>query len=207
MTSLSQKSFAQAIKERRTIYALNKQPTIDDKKIVEIVKDTVLHVPSSFNSQSSRLVVLLNAEHDKFWDFVLEILKPMVPEDQFASTEQRISGFKGGYGTVLFFEDPEPVQALQKAFALYAHHFPTWSEHTSAMHQFALWVALEAEGLGANLQHYNPIIDRKAQEHWNIPMDWKLTAQLVFGGVVAPAGEKEFKPVEGERMFVHGAKV
>jgi predicted oxidoreductase (fatty acid repression mutant protein) len=34
----------------------------------------------------------------------------------------------------LFFEDPDPVAALQKAFPLYAHHFPDWSEHTSAWH-------------------------------------------------------------------------
>lgn len=106
----------------------------------------------------------------------------------------------------LFLEDPEPVEALRKGFPIYAHHFGDWSEHTSAMHQFALWTALEAEGLGASLQHYNPIIDLKAQEHWNIPVDWKLRAQLVFGGKVADAGEKEFKPVEGTRLFVHGAK-
>lgn len=107
---------------------------------------------------------------------------------------------------ILFFEDPEPVTALQKAFPIYAHHFPDWSEHTSAMHQYALWVALEAEGFGANLQHYNPIVDAKVQEQWNVPKEWKLRSQLVFGGKVADAGEKEFKPVEGERLFVYGSK-
>ncbi|KAF2014542.1 Nitroreductase [Aaosphaeria arxii CBS 175.79] len=202
----SEKSFLQAIKDRRTIYALNKTAPIADEKIVSIVKDAILHVPSSFNSQSARLVVLLNDEHDKFWEYVKEVLKPIVPADQFAKTEERVNGFKAGYGTILFFEDPEPVQALQKQFALYAEHFPVWSEHTSAMHQFALWVALEAEGFGANLQHYNPIIDQKAQAEWNIPQLWKLRAQLVFGGKVAEAGEKQYKPVEGERLFVHGAK-
>lgn len=106
---------------------------------------------------------------------------------------------------VLFFEDPEPVQSLEKAFPIYAHHFPIWSEHTSAMHQYALWVALEQAGFGASLQHYNPIVDRKVQEHWNIPLEWKLRAQLVFGGKAGEAGPKEFKPVE-QRLFVHGAK-
>ncbi|KAH7113249.1 Nitroreductase-like protein [Dendryphion nanum] len=202
----SQKSFLQAVKDRRTIYALNKEAPIKDSEIVDIVKQVVLHVPSSFNSQSARLVVLLNEEHDKFWDATTEVLKAIVPADQFPSTEQKLQGFKAGKGTVLFFEDPVPVQNLQKAFPLYAHHFPDWSEHTSAMHQFALWTALEAEGFGANLQHYNPIVDRKAQETWNVPVEWKLRAQLVFGGKVAEAGEKEFKPVEGERLFVHGAK-
>lgn len=73
------------------------------------------------------------------------------------------------------------------------------------MHQYALWVALEAEGLGANLQHYNPLVDQRVAEEWNVPLAWKLRAQLVFGGVEEAAGEKEFKPIE-ERLFVHGAK-
>jgi predicted oxidoreductase (fatty acid repression mutant protein) len=96
----SAKPFLDAIKGRRTIYALNKEAPISDKEIQEIVKDVVLHVPSSFNSQSARLVVLLNGEHEKFWDFTLEVLKTMVPEDQLPSTEKKLAGFRGAYGTV-----------------------------------------------------------------------------------------------------------
>jgi len=77
------------------------------------------------------------------------------------------------------------------------------------MHQFHLWTALEAEGLGANLQHYNPIIDNKAKGHWKIPLEWSLKGQLVFGGVAEGVKEglskKEFQPIE-ERVFIHGAK-
>lgn len=77
------------------------------------------------------------------------------------------------------------------------------------MHQYALWTALEAEGLGCNLQHYNPIVDNKAKEQWKINMEWSLKAQLVFGGLGEGAREglkkKEFQPVE-DRVFVHGAK-
>jgi predicted oxidoreductase (fatty acid repression mutant protein) len=71
------------------------------------------------------------------------------------------------------------------------------------MHQFVLWAALEAEGFGANLQHYNPVVDRKVQEHWNVPLDWSLKAQLVFGGRAGQLPEKTFQPLE-ERVFVHG---
>lgn len=79
------------------------------------------------------------------------------------------------------------------------------------MHQYYMWTALEAEGLGASLQHYNPIIDQKAKNHWKIPQEWELQAQLVFGGYADGAregidkGGKQFKPVE-ERLFVHGKK-
>jgi len=96
----SSKPFLEAVKERRSIYTLNKDAPISDDKIVDIVKQAVLHVPSSFNSQSARLVVLLNAEHEKFWEFVRAVLKPMVPEDQWSHTEQRVDSFKAGYGTV-----------------------------------------------------------------------------------------------------------
>jgi predicted oxidoreductase (fatty acid repression mutant protein) len=73
------------------------------------------------------------------------------------------------------------------------------------MLQFAVWTALEIEGLGANLQHYNPLVDVKVAEQWKLPATWKLTAQLVFGGkAVAEAGEKTFLPLE-EKFKVFGA--
>ncbi|KAL5415154.1 hypothetical protein PMIN06_007456 [Paraphaeosphaeria minitans] len=202
----AQKSFLEALKDRRSIYQLNKEAPKSDKEIVDIVNQVVLHVPSSFNSQSTRVVVLLNQEHEKFWTLTAEVLKPQVPEDQYKSgTEPKLNAFKGAYGTILFFEDPQPVEDLRKAFPIYAHNFGDWSEHTSAMHQFAAWTALEAEGFGANLQHYNPIVDQKIQNEWNVPQEWKLRAQLVFGGKAGEAGEKQFKPLE-DRVFVHGAK-
>jgi len=200
------KTFLEAVKGRRSIYQLNKEVPKSDKEIVDLVNQLVLHVPSSFNSQSARLVILLNEEHDNFWQSTKEILKALVPEEQYKSgTEPKLNMFKAAYGTILFFEDPEPVENLRKAFPIYAHHFGDWSEHTSAMHQFAAWTALEAEGFGANLQHYNPIVDQKVQETYNIPLDWKLRAQLVFGGRAGEPGEKQFKDVK-ERVFVHGAK-
>lgn len=96
----SSKSFLDAVKDRRSIYALNKESPISDEAIEELVKQTILNVPSFFNTQSARLVVLLKNEHDLFWDMVKEVLKPVVPDDQFAATEQRLSMFRGGYGTV-----------------------------------------------------------------------------------------------------------
>jgi len=94
---------------------------------------------------------------------------------------------------------------MQENFKIYAEHFPTWATESGGMNQFAAWTALEAEGLGGNLQHYSPLIEAKVQEAWNVSPDWQLTSQLVFGGVKAAAGEKQFKEVEGERLFVYGA--
>jgi len=39
---------------------------------------------------------------------------------------------------------------------------------------------LEDAGLGASLQHYNPLIDQETAETWDINPDWKLLAQMPF---------------------------
>ncbi|CAH0044241.1 unnamed protein product [Clonostachys solani] len=198
-------SFLQVLQNRRTYYALSKNlGSVTPARVQELVNQTTLHTPSSFNAQSNRLVVLFGAEHDKLWDITSDSLKAIVPEDKWQPTADRLAGFKGAAGTVLFFEDEETVQGQQKAFALYADRFPGWSAQSLGMQQLALWAALENEGLGANLQHYNPIIDEKVAAQWSLPATWKLNAQLVFGGRAGEAGPKEFKPVE-ERVKVFGA--
>ncbi|EOO03067.1 putative nitroreductase family protein [Phaeoacremonium minimum UCRPA7] len=93
---------------------------------------------------------------------------------------------------------------MQEKFPLYSDKFPIWAMQSDAMLQFTLWTALEAEGLGANLQHYNPLIDSRVASEWKIPDNWKLNAQLVFGGKTGEAGPKDFLPIE-ERLKVFGA--
>lgn len=85
---------------------------------------------------------------------------------------------------------------MQEKFAIYADRFPVWATQSDGMHQYAVWTALEAEGLGANLQHYNPLIDAKVAAQWDIDLDWELTAQLVFGTPSGAAGEKTAEPME-----------
>lgn len=58
-------------------------------------------------------------------------------------------------------------------------------------------------GLGANLQHYNPVIDEQVARTWNIDADWTLVAQMVFGNIQQPAGDKSFEPIE-KRLKVFG---
>ncbi|GGF84897.1 nitroreductase [Paenibacillus albidus] len=195
------KSFFGAVKGRRSIYAISKESTISDAKIQEIVEEAVLHSPTSFNSQSSRAVVLLGEAHDKLWDITTDALRKIVPAEQFEGTAQKLASFKAGYGSVLFFEDQTVVKSLQENFALYAENFPIWSNQSSGILQFVVWTALAEEGLGASLQHYNPLIDDEVRSAWGIPAEWKLIAQMPFGKTAAPAGEKEFQPIE-ERVKV-----
>lgn len=196
------KNILESLKERRSIYALSKESTVSDERIKEIVEEAVLHSPSSFNSQSSRVVVLIGENHDKLWDITTETLRKIVPADQFEATAQRMASFKAGYGSVLFFEDETVVKGLQEQFPSYADNFPIWANQASAMLQLVIWTAFAEEGLGASLQHYNPLIDEEVKKEWSIPQEWKLIAQLPFGKTAAPAGEKAFQPVEERVKFV-----
>lgn len=190
------KSFDQAIEERRSYYAIGKNVDVTDETIKEIVEHAVKFVPSAFNSQTARAVVLLDGEHDKLWELTRESLRKVVPVEAFAPTSEKMDSFKAGYGTILYFEDQAIVEGLQQQFPLYKDNFPVWSEQSSGMLQFAIWTALEGEGLGASLQHYNEIIQSSVKETWKIPNNWKLIAQMPFGKPLAPVGEKEFAPLE-----------
>lgn len=203
-TKMSADLLLQMAKSRRTIYGLNKNLTIPTSRIQGLVNETTLHTPSSFNSQPGRAVILLGAEHDKLWDITSSTLQAIVPEANWQSTADRMAMFKGAAGTVLFFEDEETTKGMQAKFPMYADRFGPWAVQSLGMQQHLLWTALELEGLGANLQHYNPLIDAKVAETWGLPASWKLNAQLVFGGRAGEAGEKTFMPLE-ERVKTFGA--
>lgn len=194
----------QLVEQRRSIYALSSQLPVSNSEVVKLVEHAILHTPSSFNSQSTRIIVLFGDEHHKLWQLTEDTLRSIVDNDeQFASTKQKLDSFKAGAGTVLFFEDHKAIQALQEKAPLYADKFPIWAQHTNAMHQYVIWTALASVNVGASLQHYNPIIDDKVAETWDVDKDWELVAQMVFGGIEQPAGDKAFEPLN-KRLKVFG---
>ena len=195
------KDFFTAVADRRSFYGISKEAVVSDDKIKEIIEHAVKHTPSAFNSQSTRVVLLLGKEHDKLWDITMKALRKIVPADNFSSTEDKINSFKNGYGTVLYFEDNSVIESLQKQFALYKDNFPIWSQQTSGMHQFVIWTALEIEGFGASLQHYNELIENDVKKEWSIPENWKLIGRMPFGKPTAKPDEKQFSPLE-ERIKV-----
>lgn len=203
MSKESLATLQQAFDERRSIYALGNELPVEPQVIVNMAERVLLHTPSAFNSQSSRLVVLFGAEHQKLWDIAEEKLRAAVGDGDFSGTKQKLDGFRAAAGTVLFYEDKNVTQSLQEQFALYADRFPVWAQQTSAMHQYAMWTELRTLNVGANLQHYNPLVDEDAAKVYAIPDSWELVAQMPFGNIVEPAGEKTYQPVS-ERMKVLG---
>lgn len=197
-----QKNFWDAVKQRRSIYGLSDEKIVSSERVTEIVRDAVKHVPSPFNSQSTRAIVLFDSAHKRFWQMTLDELKKVTKPERFADTEEKVNGsFASGYGTVLYFIDKSVVDELAAKFPLYEENFVLWSQHSSAMHQFVIWTALEAEGLGASLQHYSPLVDEAVRTEWNVPKEWQMVAQMPFGKPIVPPGDKEFDSLD-ERVWV-----
>ena len=172
-----------AFEKRRSIYALGKRKVADEKAVRDIVEYATKHVPSAFNSQGARVVILFGAESDRFWSIAREALRKIVPPDAFPQTEAKLAAFAAGLGTILFFEEQKTVEDLQNRFALYRDNFPVWSLQSNGMLEFAVWTLLAEAGLGASLQHYNPLVDDEVRKAWNLPPSWKLLAEMPFGSV------------------------
>lgn len=99
-SSGNSEQFLKLIQNRRTYYELSSESTISTSQVEEIVQQSLAHVPSSFNSQSTRVIVLFKSEHEKLWDIVTEVLKAKVPEAKWAPTGRKMAMFKQSLGTV-----------------------------------------------------------------------------------------------------------
>ena len=195
-------SLRETLKNRRSCYDIESRSPLSDAAIEEIVDFALENMPSAFNSQTTRLVLLLGEHHKKLWAIVKNALREIIPPDKFAATEKKVDSFAAGYGTILFYEDQKIVKGLQNRFPSYADNFPVWAQHASAMHQLAVWTMLEDEGLGASLQHYNPVIDAKVREEWSLDPDWLLVAQMPFGAASKRPNPKEIQPVSARKRVL-----
>ena len=197
-------TFVSAISARRSQYALIDAAALSDSEIVDLIRSVAGEVPSAFNAQPQRAVVLFGEDHHRLWAIVHDALRAVVKDDTaFAATEQKVAGFDAAHGTILYFDDTTVTTNLQERFPSYAANFPVWAQQANGMLQFAVWSALAEAGIGANVQHYNPLIDDAVRDAFGIPADWKLIAQMPFGEVTAPAGEREHMPLD-EQVQVRG---
>lgn len=196
-----EKTYISAIENRRSIYHLGKNITLSKDAISNLIKSCVKHAPSAFNSQTSRIIVLFEENHDILWEITREALRAKVASEKFGPTDQKITSFKNAYGTILYFEEQDTVKKLQDTYPSYAQNFPVWSEQSTGIIQFAIWCALSEENIGASIQHYNELIETGIREKFSVPASWKITGQMPFGSIESPADKKEFLSVE-ERVKI-----
>lgn len=185
---------------RRSIYALGDNLSQTPEEIFDLVKQTIKNSPTAFNSQTVRVVVLFGKSSDKVWEIVEDTLRKIAKSpDAFEQTKSKIDSFKAGYGTILYFTDTTIVHQLENDYPSYAANFANWAEQGLGGAQQAVWTALAEQGIGASLQHYNPLIDDAIHQVFNLPADWQLRAEMPFGSIEAPAGEKA--QLDDEEMF------
>ena len=187
--------------QRRSIYDIGNRQILPQNEISSLIKHTLKFAPSAFNSQSARVVILFDKAYQKFWDITLTALSKVTPPEKMDNTIAKISSFKNGLGTILFFEDSQTVAELQKNYPLYYENFPQWSLQSNGMLQYMVWLTLSMHQIGASLHHYNPLIDENIHSEYSIPENWQLLAQMPFGSIISPAQDKTFLPIE-ERIKI-----
>lgn len=191
----------QLLEKRRSIYNLGSAPALDRPELADLIKTAVKQCPSAFNSQSGRIALLFGQAHHRLWNITLDALQKVTPPDKFPNTQAKIASFAAGYGSVLYFIDDNTTRSLQEKFPLYADKFPIWAEQSCGMLQFIVWTLLAEHGIGASLQHYNPLIDDAVRLEFQLPASWRLTAQMPIGSIEAPAPDKTFLPLD-ERVKI-----
>lgn len=130
-------TFLEAVKDRRSLYALSAESPISDEKIEEIVKHAVTWAPSTYNVQSARAVVLFKENHQKFWDIAKKHMANIPLEGGMrAYMDSRLDGWKASYGTVLWFEDQEALDGLAQKNPMIGGMLTEWSDHSTGIHQF-----------------------------------------------------------------------
>lgn len=179
----------EGIADRRSVYALGKNIPVSDDELVEFVRRTTELVPDAFNMKSQRVVVALGDKQDALWDAVYDAFGGKV-------AREKIDGFKAAHGTVLFFYDQDVIDAMQKNVPAYAQNFPVWAQQSNGMLQFSVWTGLRSLGIGANLQHYNPVIDDAVKQLLDVPSNYVLVAQMPFGSIEAQPDPKAAEDID-----------
>jgi len=178
-------NFIDVLKARRSIYGLNKTLPVMESAVVDFVRSAVEYVPDAFNMKSQRVVIVMGAKHEEFWNSVYDEL---VKSTGGNFSRDKIDGFVAAYGTILYFYDVAAVEETRREYPLYAENFHDWVMQSNGMLQFAIWTGFARMNIGANLQHYNPVIDNMVRDMFNLPESWTLVGQMPFGGIAsAPA--------------------
>lgn len=174
-----------SLKKRRSIYNLDKNIEIDEQKVLNTIKEVTHYVPHAFNAKSNIVYVVVGKKQDELWDRIYDAFNGKVDR-------KKIDGFKSAYGTVLYFIDKSVVKSLEDQMPTYAKNFYPWAVQAAGMLEFSVWTALRDLGLGANIQHYNPVIDKTVSEMLGVPGHYELNAQMPFGNIVSEAGDKDY---------------
>ena len=195
-------AFLDLLEKRRSIYTIGTNSDYTKEEITDRIRDVMKQVPTAFNSQTTRVVVLFDEAKDKFWDHIYDVQKDVLEGDVWEMMSGTITGSKNGIGTVLFFEDIDAVKQMPAQ----GIRGEAYKQNNNANAQYAVWLALTEMDLGATLQHFNvgyeQGFDRGTKEMFDLPDSYEMLAQMPFGSIEQEAGEKDhIDPDEQVKVF------
>lgn len=187
-------TYSDILNTRRSIYILNKQLPVAEVEVINRIKEAISLSPTAFMMQDIQAIILTEDNHQKLWgEIVHDTLKEIVPLEAFKRTEVKLNTFSQGAGTILLFRNLGVIEQTKLDFATYAHEVDSWSWQNLGVVMVNIWNSLAEVNVGANIQHYNPLIDDKVKVTWDVPDNLQLVGQLVYGGIASRPGVKARK--------------
>ena len=176
--------FLKDLQKRRSYYHINRNIPASKEEIISVILKITEATPDAFDMKSARAVIVLGSGQDVLWNAVYDAFGGKL-------AREKTNSFKNGFGTVLYFIDEDVISALQRQYP--GCDFPKWANQANGMLQSNIWTALRQLGVGASLQHYNPVIDSTVKKMFDLPDRWTLIAQMPFGGI-----DEEPEPKQSE---------
>lgn len=194
--------FDTLLKQRRSTYMMSANTAVTEEEIIARLRENVSQVPTAYNSQTTRYVVLFGDANRKLWEHIYTVQKDVLDQQLWAQVSQAVASYQAVKGTVLFFEDHD---ALEKIPAPSASR-ETYKQNNAGNAQLVTWLTLAELGLGATLNHFNigyeQGFDSKIREFFNLPDTYEMTAQMPFGAIEQPAYPKEFMDSEEQVQVI-----
>lgn len=179
--------------KRRSTYVIGKNTDISKEQITEALRESAKNVPTAFNSQTSRLVLVFDEANERVWKEIYDVQKDVLDEATWGMMGPVIEGAGQGVGTILFFEDRDAVKenipANESRQNLYKYN-------NDANHQYSAWLTLAELGLGGTLQHFNigyeEGFDKVIRDLLGLPESYEMVAQMPFGSIEQEYEAKDY---------------
>ena len=190
-------SLLSLLARRRSIRRLRSGPFPESTQAR--LHEAVRLTPAAFNVASTH-VVFVHAERAAFWRTVETGFRERLEGDRLERYLDRLDGFRPGVGAALIFEDTSARSALVDAWSITDDQALAFAEQGLGMVQFALWLALTAEGLVTSLQHWEWLLADRIADFTNLPQErFRLAAILPIGYPDEPP--RTVEPIALERVI------
>ena len=134
-------AFRALMAARHSEYYLAPEWVAPQKSVEGMLGDLLQQMPTHFNCQPVRVVLLTGAAHARHWDLVAQALLAKIGQARFDDgTKQKIAtSFASGVATLLFYDDTATTQRMVAQFPSLAANFPKWAQQVQGSHQYMAW--------------------------------------------------------------------